>query len=87
MNATILSVPEGDDKPLKYPLMYQTCDLLIVNKMDVYDYFDFDKEKVIQNAKLRNPDIDIIFISAKTEEGMDELADWIVKKVQAWNNK
>ncbi len=84
-NVTILSVPEGHDKPLKYPLMYETCDLLIVNKMDVTDYFDFDKEKLIKYAKMRNPDIDILFISAKTGEGIDQLADWIIKETCCWN--
>lgn len=83
-NMTILSVPEGDDKPLKYPLMYQICDLLVINKMDVIDYFDFDKEKVIENARMRNPGIDIIFLSAKTGEGIPELADWILKHVKEW---
>lgn len=83
-NMTILSVPEGDDKPLKYPLMYQICDLLVINKMDVIDYFDFDKEKVIENARMRNPEIDIIFLSAKTGEGIPELADWILKHVKEW---
>lgn len=82
-NITILSVPEGHDKPLKYPLMYETCDLLVINKIDVMDYFDFDREKVINYAKMRNPDIHIIFISAKTGEGMDELADWILNEVKS----
>ena len=83
-NVTILSVPEGHDKPLKYPLMYETCDLMVVNKIDVLDYFDFDKEKVIEYAKKRNPDIDIIFISAKTGEGIPQLADWILGNVKKW---
>lgn len=86
-NVTILSVPEGHDKPLKYPLMYETCSLLVVNKTDVMEYFDFDKEKVIEYAKMRNPEIDIIFVSAKTGEGIEELADWIVKNVNAWCEK
>lgn len=85
-NMTILSVPEGHDKPLKYPLMYETCDLLVINKIDVLDYFDFDKEKVEQYAKMRNPDIDIIFISAKTGEGIPELCEWILKNVSEWNS-
>ena len=76
-NITILSVPEGDDKPLKYPLMYETCQLLIVNKTDVLPWFDFDCEKLMKNAKKRNPDIDIIFVSAKTGEGIREVAGWI----------
>lgn len=84
-NATILSVPEGHDKPLKYPLMYEVCDLLIINKVDVMPYFDFDKDKVIEYAKHRNPNIDIIFISAKTGEGIDELASWLRKNVAEWN--
>lgn len=83
-NMTILSVPEGHDKPLKYPLMYQVCDLLVVNKTDVIEYFDFDKEKAAAYAKERNPGIEIIFISAKTGEGVDELADWIIKNVKEW---
>lgn len=83
-NMTILSVPEGHDKPLKYPLMYETCDLMVVNKIDVMDYFDFDKEKAIEYARKRNPDIDIIFISAKTGEGIPQLADWILKNVKKW---
>ena len=83
-NMTILSVPEGHDKPLKYPLMYETCDLLVVNKIDVLPYFDFDKEKVVEYARRRNKDIDVIFISAKTGEGIKELADWIVKEANAW---
>jgi len=81
-NVTILSVPEGDDKPLKYPLMYQVCDLLIVNKIDVLPYFDFDKEKVAEAAKLRNPDIEVLFISAKTGEGIDEVAKWFLRQVR-----
>lgn len=84
-NITILSVPEGHDKPLKYPLMYETCDLLIVNKIDAADFFDFDREKVTEYARMRNPEIDIIFISAKTGEGVTELSDWIVRQVNEWN--
>lgn len=83
-NMTILSVPEGHDKPLKYPLMYETCDLLVVNKTDVLEYFDFDKEKVTEYAKRRNPNIDILFISAKTGEGIDKLAGWILDNVKEW---
>ena len=83
-NMTILSVPEGHDKPLKYPLMYEVCDLLVVNKIDVLPYFDFDKAKVIEYAKMRNPNIDIIFISARTGEGIDQLADWILGQVRDW---
>lgn len=85
-NMTILSVPEGHDKPLKYPLMYETCDLLVVNKIDAVEFFDFDFEKVVEFARMRNPEIDIIFTSAKTGEGVNELADWIVKQVSEWNS-
>ena len=84
VNITILSVPEGDDKPLKYPLMYETCSLLLVNKIDVAEYFDFDREKVVKFAKMRNPDIDILFVSARTGEGIDEAADWIVSHAKQW---
>ena len=84
-NMTILSVPEGDDKPLKYPLMYETCRLLVINKIDVLDYFDFDKEKVIEAARRRNPDIEVLFISARTGEGIPQLAEWILRRVADWN--
>ena len=76
-NITVLSVPEGDDKPLKYPLMYETCQLLVVNKTDVLPYFDFDCEKLCEYAKRRNPEIEILFASAKTGEGIPEIAGWI----------
>lgn len=85
-NMTILSVPEGHDKPLKYPLMYETCDLLVVNKIDVMDYFDFDKAKLVEYAKRRNPEIEIIFISAKTGVGIDELCEWLKTEMKKWNN-
>ena len=84
-NMTILSVPEGHDKPLKYPLMYESCQLLVINKVDVEPYFDFDREKVVEYAKMRNPNIEIIFLSAKTGEGVDQAADWILKNTQEWN--
>lgn len=84
LDVTILSVPEGDDKPLKYPLMYEKCDILIVSKIDVLPYFDFDTEKVVANVRMRNPKIDVIFVSAKTGEGMDELAAKIEKRVREW---
>ena len=85
-NMTILSVPEGHDKPLKYPLMYETCHLLVINKIDAEGFFDFDREKAVQYAKMRNPDIEVIFISAKTGEGIPELAEWILKNVREWSN-
>ena len=84
-NMTILSVPEGHDKPLKYPLMYETCQLLVINKVDVMPYFDFDREKVMEYAKMRNPDIEILFVSAKTGEGVDKVADWIERNAREWN--
>ena len=83
-NVTILSVPEGHDKPLKYPPMYETCQLLIVNKIDVLDYFDFDREKVVEYAKMRNPHIEILFVSAKTGEGIPQVAHWIRNQVAQW---
>ena len=83
-NMTILSVPEGDDKPLKYPLMYEKCDLLVINKVDVLPYFDFQKERVEEYARRRNPKIDILYISAKTGEGVERLADWIVDQSRVW---
>lgn len=83
-NVTILSVPEGHDKPLKYPLMYETCHLLVVNKIDVLPWFDFDMEKVVEYARQRNPRIDILFVSAKTGEGIPALAQWIREQVRAW---
>ena len=84
-NMTILSVPEGHDKPLKYPLMYETCQLLVINKVDVMPWFDFDREKVMEYAKMRNPGIEILFVSAKTGEGVDDVAEWIVRNATEWN--
>ena len=84
-NVTLLSVPEGHDKPLKYPLMYETCQLLVVNKIDVLPYFDFDCDKVVEYSRMRNPDIEIIFASGKTGEGVDAVADWILENVREWN--
>ena len=85
-NAMILSVPEGHDKPLKYPLIFQVCDALIINKIDVLPYFDFDMEKVVAYAKMRNPKLEIFPISAKTGEGVDAWCDWLRKNVAQWNN-
>jgi len=81
---TILSVPEGDDKPAKYPLMYEECDLMVINKIDALPVFDFDKEKAERFALLRNPNIKIFYISARTGEGVEELAEEIIRRVQAW---
>lgn len=85
-NVTILSVPEGHDKPLKYPLMYETCQLLIINKIDVLDYFDFDLNKVVEYAKMRNPEIEIMFVSAKTGEGINQVVNWILECTREWNS-
>ena len=84
-NMTILSVPEGHDKPLKYPLMYETCQLLVINKVDVMPYFDFDREKVVEYARMRNPNIEILFASAKNGEGVGQVADWILQNTVQWN--
>ena len=84
-NAMILSVPEGHDKPLKYPLIFQVCDALIINKIDVMPYFDFDLEKVKEFAHMRNPNLKIFPISAKTGEGVDAWCDWLREQVKAWN--
>ena len=85
-NCMILSVPEGHDKPLKYPLMFSICDLVLINKMDVAPYFDFDLDKCSQYIKMRNPNAEIIPICAKTGEGIDKFADWIMKNIAKWRN-
>lgn len=86
-NAMILSVPEGDDKPLKYPLMFSVCDVVLINKMDVMPYFDFDLEKCRENIRLRNPKAKVIPISAKTGEGLDAWTDWLRTEVKAWREE
>ncbi|MBR0501556.1 MAG: hydrogenase nickel incorporation protein HypB [Bacteroidales bacterium] len=83
-NAMILSVPEGDDKPLKYPLMFSVCDLVLVNKTDVMPYFDFDLEKCTGYVRMRNPKARVIPICAKTGEGVDAFADWLLTEVENW---
>lgn len=83
-NAVILSVPEGHDKPLKYPLMFQIADILIINKIDVLDYFDFDLKKVKDYALMRNPKLKIFTVSAKTGEGIKEVAAYIKDEVISW---
>ena len=85
-DVTILSVPEGDDKPLKYPLMYQVCDVVLVNKIDVGPYFDFDLEKLKKNVALRNPKALVIPFSAKTGEGLDAWTEWLSRKVAEWKS-
>ncbi len=86
-NAMILSVPEGDDKPLKYPLMFSVCDLVAVNKIDVLPYFDFDLDRCRENVRLRNPHAQVIPICAKTGEGMEALAGWLLAEVKAWKQE
>ena len=83
-NAMILSVPEGHDKPLKYPLMFSVCDLVLVNKTDVMPYFDFDLDKCREYVRMRNPRAEVIPICAKTGEGVDAFADWILREVNNW---
>ena len=85
-NCMILSVPEGHDKPLKYPWMFSICDLVLINKMDVAPYFDFDLNKCTQYIKMRNPNAEIIPICAKTGEGVEKFADWIMKNIAKWRN-
>ena len=84
-NVAILSVPEGHDKPLKYPLMFQTCHALIINKIDVLPYFDFDMEKVAEYAHMRNPELAIFPVSAKTGEGFAAWESWLRQQTAAWN--
>ena len=86
-NAMILSVPEGHDKPLKYPLMFSICDVVVVNKMDVQPYFDFDLEKCTEYVHMRNPKARIIPISAKTGEGVEEFAAWLLEAVKRWKQQ
>ena len=83
-NAMILSVPEGHDKPLKYPLIFTVCDVLLINKTDVLPYFDFDMEKVIEYAHRRNPKLEIFPVSAKTGEGMDAWCGWLRQQARDW---
>ena len=80
----ILSVPEGHDKPLKYPLMFTVCDVVLINKIDVLPYFDFDMEACRQYVLRRNPKATIIPVSARTGEGLDVWADWLKAEVAAW---
>ncbi len=83
-NAMILSVPEGHDKPLKYPLMFSVCDMVVINKMDVAPYFDFDLEKCKEYVRMRNPRANVLPICAKTGEGVEALAAWLLEEVRAW---
>ena len=85
-NAMILSVPEGDDKPLKYPLMFTVSDCVLINKIDTKYVFDFDDEAVVERIKKLNPNCEIFFISAKTGEGIDAWTNWLRKEINAWNS-
>ena len=82
INVAILSIPEGDDKPLKYPLMFQVCQAVIINKIDTRDYFDFDDEAVVRRIKRLNPEAEVFFVSAKTGEGFDKWTEWLKNAVQ-----
>ena len=86
-NAMILSVPEGDDKPLKYPVMFSICDVVMINKIDVLPYFDFDVEKCKEYIKRRNPNAKVFMICAKTGEGVDEWANWLLSEVKNWRDE
>lgn len=85
-NAMILSVPEGDDKPLKYPLMFTVSDCVLINKIDTKSVFDFDDEAVVERIKKLNPNCEIFFISAKTGKGIDAWTNWLRKEIDAWNS-
>ena len=84
-NAMILSVPEGDDKPLKYPLMFTVCDAVLINKIDTKSVFDFDDDAVVQRIKKLNPKAEIFFISAKTGEGVNIWCEWLKNQIIEWN--
>ena len=86
-NAMILSVPEGHDKPLKYPLMFSICDVVVINKMDVLPYFDFDLDKCKEYVHMRNPKAQVIPICAKSGEGVENFAGWLLQEVKNWKNQ
>ena len=86
-NAMFLSVPEGEDKPLKYPLMFSICDVVVVNKIDVAPYFDFDLGRCREYVRMRNPREQVLPICAKTGEGVDAFAQWLLAEVAAWKRK
>ena len=85
-NAMILSVPEGDDKPLKYPLMFSVCDVVVINKTDVLPYFDFDMDRCREYISMRNPNARVIPVCAKTGEGINAFAEWLFDEVNAWKH-
>lgn len=86
ISVEILSIPEGDDKPLKYPLMFQVTQAVLINKIDTRDYFDFDDDAVVRRIHALNPDSRVFFVSAKTGEGFEEWVQWLSEKVDAWNH-
>ena len=86
-NAMILSVPEGHDKPLKYPLMFSVCDVVVINKIDVLPYFDFDLEKCKEYIHMRNPKATVIPVCAKTGEGVEAFAEWLIQEMNSWKLK
>lgn len=83
-NAVILSLPEGDDKPLKYPLMFETADVVLINKIDAAPVFDFDFERCRSYIRMRNPEVPVFAVSAVSGEGMDAWCDWLRNEVQSW---
>lgn len=85
-NVMILSVPEGHDKPLKYPLMFSICDVVLINKIDVAPYFDFNMDECIANIRMRNPGAKVMPVCAKTGEGVGAFADWLLTEVRRWKN-
>ena len=85
-NIMILSVPEGDDKPLKYPLMFRESDALVITKIDALPYFNFDMDKAIERVKRLNPDIRIFPVSAKTGVGMEDFEDWVIEEMENWQS-
>ena len=87
VNVEILSIPEGDDKPLKYPLMFEVCQCVLINKIDTREYFSFDDEKVKERILAINPEARIFFISAKTGEGFEEWIEWLEQEVKNWEQK
>ena len=84
MNMEILSIPEGDDKPLKYPLMFQVTQVVLINKIDTRDYFNFDDKAVVERIHRLNPDSKIFFVSAKTGEGFEAWTKWLLEQVETW---
>ncbi len=86
VNAAILSVPEGDDKPLKYPLMFEVCQAVVISKIDTKEFFSFDDAAVVERIHARNPLAKVFFVSAKTGEGMDAWTDWLRTEIHNWNH-